>query len=324
MTMTDNRAELQVQPVTARAVSYSGIGGPDVISIIERSVRAPAAREVRLRVHAAAVNPTDIAWRDPGRPDGQWPLTPGMDAAGVVEAIGPDVMRLSVGDKVMAAVLPGGPDGGAQASYVVVPEASVVTIPADTSITEAATLPMNGLTALCALDHAGLSAGQVLAVSGGAGLLAHYAIAIANSRGITVVADAKPGEQDLVRGYGASIVIPRSDDFAGAVRQVVPDGADALLDTALLGEAGFGALRDGGVYLPVRGWNKGAERGIAVKPVWVRTVLERTDWLELLRSLVEDGTITLRVAGEFPLEEVARAQQLLAAGGMRGRPVLVM
>ena len=88
--------------------------------------------------------------------------------------------------------------------------------------------------------------------------------------------------------------------------------------------AGFGALRDGGVYLPVRGWNKGAERGIAVKPVWVRTVLERTDWLELLRSLVEDGTITLRVAGEFPLEEVARAQQLLAAGGMRGRPVLVM
>ena len=323
MPETHNGTPGDVQPLAARAVSYSGIGGPEVISITDRMVRAPAAGEVRIRVQAAAVNPTDIAWRDPGRPDGHWPLTPGMDAAGIVEAVGPDVSRLAVGDQVMAAVLPARPEGGAQATYIVVPEASVVNIPADTSIQAAATLPMNGLTALYALENAGLSEGQVLAVSGGAGLLASYAIAIANRRGITVVADAKPEEADLVRSYGATVVVARSDDFAGAVRQEFPDGADALLDTALLGEAGFAALCDGGVYLPVRGWAKEAERDIQVEPVWVSKVLDRTDWLHALRTFVEDGTIKLRVAGEFPLDEVAAAQRALAAGGIRGRPVLI-
>ncbi len=310
------------KPVTARAVGYTGRGGLDVIQIIERTVRAPAAGEVRIRVQAAAVNPTDIAWRDPGRPGGEWPFTPGMDAAGVVDAVGPDVTRFAVGDEVMAAVLPLGPDGGAQASYIVVPAESVVPVPAGVSIAEASTLPMNGLTALHALDRAGLQKGQVLAVSGGAGLLAHYAIAIANSRGITVIADAKPAEMDLVRSYGASIVIERGADFAGAVRAEMPEGADALLDTALLGMAAFGAIRDGGVYLPVRGWEGGAERDIQVKPVWVSKALERTDWLELLRQLAENGTIKLRVAGEYPLEQAAEAQRVLAAGGLRGRSVL--
>lgn len=313
-----------VQPVEAQAVSFSGIGGVEVIEIATRTVRAPAAGEARLRVQAAAVNPTDIAWRDPGRPYDAWPLVPGMDAAGVVEAVGPGVSRLAVGDQVMAAVMPARPEGGAQATYLVVPEASVVKIPAGASITQAATLPMNGLTALLALENAGLSSGQVLAVSGGAGLLAHYAIAIANTRGITVIADAKPGEEDLVRGYGASIVVPRSDNFAAAVRGQVPDGAHALLDTALLGEPAFAAIRDGGVYLPVRGWNKGTERGIEVKQVWVRQVLERTEWLDLLRDLAERGVITLRVAAEYPLADVAAAQQALAAGGLRGRPVLTL
>ncbi|MDF2495356.1 NADP-dependent oxidoreductase [Sphingomonas sp.] len=324
MPTNDHGTPSDIQPVEAKAVSYSGIGGPEVISIATRTVRPPAAGEVRLRVQAAAVNPTDVAWRDPGRPDGHWPLTPGMDAAGVVEAVGPGVSRLAVGDQVMAAVMPARPEGGAQATYIVVPEVSVVPIPAATTITEAATLPMNGLTALYALENAGLSKGQVLAVSGGAGLLAHYAIAIANRRGITVVADAKPEEHDLVRGYGATVVVTRSDDFAGAVREQFPDGADALLDTALLGERGFGALRDGGVYLPVRGWAKESERGIQVKPVWVSKVLDRTDWLEQLRGWVEDGTIKLRVAAEFPLSEVAAAQQVLSAGGLRGRPVLTL
>src|SRR5690606_36086414 len=99
---------------------------------------------------------------------------------------------------------------------------------------------------------------------------------------------------------------------------------DALLDTALLLEKSFPALRDGGIYLPVRGWDETpAARGIQIKQVWVHQVLERTDMLTQMRDLVERGAITLRAPGEYAPEQVARAQRSLSAGGLRGRPVIV-
>jgi NADPH2:quinone reductase len=314
---------MENQPASARAVVYTRKGAAEAIDIQDVQVRTPRDGEVRIRVTAAAVNPTDILLRDPATNYATLPVTPGMDAAGVVEAVGPGVTRLKVGDAVMAAVKPGRPEGGAQAGLIVAPEASAVAIPAGASLAQASTLPMNGLTALQALALAGLEAGQTIAITGGAGLLAHYATAAAKHQGLTVVADAKPAETDLVRGYGADIVVERSDNFAAAVRAELPGGVDALLDTALLGRDAFGALRDGGIYLPVRGWNDPAERGIAVKPVFVSEALERTDWLELLRELAESGRIKLNVAGEYPIERTFEAQERLAAGGLRGRPVLV-
>lgn len=307
---------------TSKAIRYNAWGGYDVIEIITRPVRAPQADEVRIRVKAAAVNPADIAMRDPGR--GSPPLIPGMDAAGMIDAVGPGVSRLRLGEEVMAVVIPRRADGGAQAAHIVVPAASVVPIPRGASLAEASTLPMNGLTACRALELADLKPGQVLAVSGGAGLLAHYAIAIANHLGIRVIADAKREETELVRSYGAHVVVERSDDFASAIRWEFPEGADALLDTALLNEKAFPAIKNGGVYLPVRGWHDGPrQRSIEVGEVWVREVIERTDMLELLRSLVESKAIRLRVAGEYPPERVADAQRALLAGGLRGRPVIV-
>jgi D-arabinose 1-dehydrogenase-like Zn-dependent alcohol dehydrogenase len=139
-----------------------------------------------------------------------------------------------------------------------------------------------------------------------------------------VIADAKREEADLVKSYGADVVVPRSDDFSAAIRAQAPEGVDALLDTALLGEKSFGAIRDGGVYLPVRGWgDTPAEREIRIRQVWVSKVLERTDMLELLRHLAETGAVKLRVTGEYPPERVADAQRALTAGGLRGRAVIV-
>ena len=108
------------QPITAKAVTYTGIGGEEVIKLLERTVRAPGAGEIRLRVQAAAVSPTDVLLRDPGRNGVPPPVTPGMDAAGIVEAVGSGVSRLRVGDKVMVAVWPSRPEGGAQATVIVV------------------------------------------------------------------------------------------------------------------------------------------------------------------------------------------------------------
>jgi len=109
-------------------------------------------------------------------------------------------------------------------------------------------------------------------------------------QGIKVIADAKPADAEVVRGYGADIVIERGPGFAKAIRRELPQGVDALLDTAVVGEESFGAIRDGGIYIPVRGWgDKAAERGIKIKPMTVSSVLERTEWLELLRKMVATG-----------------------------------
>jgi NADPH2:quinone reductase len=314
------------RPLTSKAVTYKTLGGYEVIEFVERTVRAPAAGEVRIEVKAAAVNPADILFRDPGWPNMTSNIVPGMDAAGVVESVGPGVSRLHPGQKVMAVVSPVRPEGGAQAQHIVVPAVSVVPVPEGVSLAQASILPMTGLTAIYALEVAGLKKGQVFAVSGGSGLLAQYAIAAAKRQGITVITDAKPAVAELVRSYGADVVIERGPGFVEAIRREFPNGADALLDTAKLGEESWGAIRDGGIYVPVRvrGWeDKRPERGLQIKPFHVTDVLERTEWLELLRNMVAAGEIKLRVVEEYAPTKAADAQRALVAGSPRGRPVIL-
>jgi NADPH:quinone reductase len=248
-----------------------------------------------------------------------------MDAAGVVESLGPGVDRLEVGQEVMAAVTPRRPEGGAQQELLVVPAASVVPIPDGATLAQAATLPMNGLTAQAGLEILGLEEGDTLAVTGGAGLLASYVIALAKERGLRVIADAFGEDEDLVRSFGADVVVPRSDEFGEEVRSLVPDGVDAVYDTALLNRKALSAIRDDGEMVVVRGWDGDdvERRGIRVYPVAVARVLDRTDWLEELRELASDGRIKLRVAREFPPEQAAEAERLMGAGGLRGRAVIV-
>jgi NADPH:quinone reductase-like Zn-dependent oxidoreductase len=137
-----------------------------------------------------------------------------------------------------------------------------------------------------------------------------------------VLADAKPEDEALVRGFGADEVLPRGDGFVPALREA--GGVDGFYDTALLGRSAFPAIRDGGAIAVVRGRPEGeAERGIRVEQVWVRTVLERTDWLEQLRRLAGGGTLQLRVAGTHPPEDAAAAHRAMEAGGLRGRAVIV-
>jgi NADPH:quinone reductase len=307
----------------ARAVGIPEPGGPEVLTVVDREVREPRAAEVRIAVAAAAVNPTDIGLRAMGADGLDPPWTPGMDAAGTIESVGPGVDRLARGDRVMAAVTPRRTEGGAQSALLVAPAASVVPIPDGATLEQAATLPMNGLTAIWGLEMLGLAAGDALAVSGGAGVLASYVIGLARERGLRVIADAKSGEEELVRGFGADVVVPRSDDFAGAVRGVEPDGVAGVYDTALLNEDAFGAIRDGGGLVVVRGWQGGgAPRRIQVHPVMVRDVLERTEWLEELRELAGAGRLALRVAATFPPERAAEAHRLMDAGGLRGRALI--
>jgi NADPH2:quinone reductase len=316
-----------------RAVMITKAGNVDVLEVAERPMREPGEGEVRIAVKAAGVNPVDVTLRKLGAgPDLPPPWTPGMDAAGEVESVGAGVDRLRVGEQVMAAVNPYRPEGGAQQELVVVPAVSVVAVPEGASLAQASTLPMNGVTAFGGLEMLGLRDGDTLAVSGGAGVLGSYVIAVASTRGIRVIADAKPEDEELVESFGADVVVPRSDSFGDAVRAVVPGGSDAVFDTALLYRDAFPAIRDGGGLLVVRGWDADntvtplrevEERGIRVHPHVIFPSMLRTDWLEELRGLYSEGRLQLRVAGEFPPDQAAEARRLMEAGGLRGRAVIV-
>jgi NADPH:quinone reductase-like Zn-dependent oxidoreductase len=307
----------------ARAIGVTRPGGPEVLDVFNREVREPGPGEVRLAVAAAAVNPTDILLRTNGI-DGEPPWVPGMDAAGTVESVGEGVDRLTVGDRVMAGVRPVAPNGGAQAELVIVPAGSVVPAPEGVTMEQASTLPMNGMTARLAVEMLGLHAGQTLAVSGGAGLVSSYVIPLAKERGLRVIADAKPEDEALVRSFGADVILPRGDGYPAAVREHVPEGVDGFVDNALITEQALPAIRDGGGLALLRGWHgPEPERGIQTHDVRVRSIIERTEWLEELRRLASERKIQLRVAATYPPEGVADAHRLTAAGGIRGRAVIV-
>ncbi len=279
---------------------------------------------MRIRVQAFAVNPTDTGVRAGQRDSSEAapPYVPGMDAAGVIDEVGPDVSGWEIGDEVMAMALPLSAHGGAYVQELVAPVGSFTRIPRGTSVEEAATVPMNGLTALQILSHASLAPGQTLAVTGAAGLLGNYVVQLAKAAGLTVIADAAEKDEALVRSLGPDHIVPRGDGFAAAVRELVPDGVDALADAAVQRSSVVDAVRDGGVFFDVRGWEGNGARGIEFVQVMVFSEYRSFDKLEHLRHAVESGTVTPRVAEVLPAERATEAHERLEAGGTRGRFVL--
>lgn len=309
-----------------RAIGFVEPGDPDVLEILDLPTPTPGAGEVRIRVHGAAVNPTDTSRREGKNTSGADapppPYVPGMDAAGVLEEIGDDVdTDLRVGDHVMAVVVPSGAHG-AYAEQVVVAVESVARVPLDATDVEASTLPMNGLTARLALDTLGLDRGSVVAVSGAAGAMGGYAVQLAKVDGLIVVADTAESDEELVAGLGADVVLRRGDDFPRLVREHFPQGVDAAVDGALMLDTLAPAVRDGGTIITVRGYDEPGERGITFRPIQVHDYARAKDKLEALRQHAQEGTLTLRVADTLAKEQAYEAHRRLEAGGVRGRLVI--
>ncbi|MER6083003.1 NADP-dependent oxidoreductase [Streptomyces sp. NPDC001833] len=316
-----------------KAVGVARFGGPETLDVFEVPDRHAGPGQVRIRVHAATVNPGDRYLRNgslgPHAPTP--PYIPGMEAAGIVDQIGVDtVTDLRVGDRVMAVAMPTASGGGAYAEYVAVPAQWAAHAPAGSSHAEAATLPMNGLTARLALDRLGLKAGQTLAVTGGAGAVGGYAVQMATADGIRVIADASSADRQLLRTLGADIVIPRSQDVAHRIREVVPDGVDAILDGAVIGSARMvAAVRDGGAIATVLGEGSRAvspaelhRRSLQTHMIYVPDYFGAPGKLERLREQAEAGALTMRVGRTFTPEQASEAHRLMEAGGTRGRLVL--
>ncbi len=309
-----------------RAVGVNKHGGPEVLQVVDLPEVHAGPGEVRIRVHAATVNPTDISTRDGARAEQQKadppPYVPGMEAAGIVDEVGEGVATgVKTGDAVLAIVVPKG-SHGAYREQLVVNARSVVKAPKGKSHAEAATLPMNGLTARRSLDLLGLQPGQVLAVTGAAGAYGGYVIQLAKAEGLTVIADASEADEKLVKSLGADIVVRRGDDVATRFRAHFPNGVDGLADGAVLNERVVPAVKDGGAFTSVRGYRGNGERGIRFSATMVRDYDGEFEKLDRLRQQVEDGTLTLRVAETYPPERAGEAHRRLEAGGTRGRLVI--
>ncbi len=269
-------------------------------------------------MHAAAVNPTDAMLRTGAyaarTTDVPPPYVPGMDAAGVIDQLGPGADgRLAVGQRVVALVIPTGPRG-AYAEHIVVPAESVVPAPAGTGHAEASTLLMNAATARLALDTLALPKGATVAVTGAAGAVGGYAIELAKADGLTVVADAAPHDRDLVHGFGADHVVDRGTDVAARIRESAPAGVPGLVDGS--DSARGGCPRGRGRRRPCRAARLAgpAERGVTVTPVFVASVRADTVLLDTLRRQAEEGVLSLRVAKVLPASDAAEAHRLLEAG----------
>ncbi len=299
-----------------RAVTIHGFGDEDVLSIDDVPTPQPGEQQVRVKVAAAAVNRADINTRTrvypipaPG-PEG---YRLGMDASGVVDAVGSGVSGLQTGDNVI-----GFSDSplqvGAQAEYVVLPTDAVTSAPRAVPLVQAATLPLNGLTATQALQAAGLSQGGTVVVTGAAGGLGMFVVQLARLAGHHVVAWVKQDtDADYVRSLGADAVI--TGPTAATSRT-----ADAVIDAATIGQDTIDLIRDGGTYVAFRQIAPTLDRGISQVDIGVHTdgaVLAR------LVRLVDAGELRLPDVVEMPLGDVAAAQHKLHSGGTRKRFVLV-
>jgi NADPH:quinone reductase-like Zn-dependent oxidoreductase len=125
-----------------------------------------------------------------------------------------------------------------------------------------------------------------------------------------------------VASLGADEVVDRGDDVADRIRAVTDGGADGLVDAALQREQVVPAVRDGGRFVDVRGWEGTGERGITFLRALVAKEYRSQDKLETLRRFAEDGILTLRVADVLPVADAAEAHRRMEAGGVRGRLVL--
>lgn len=304
-----------------RAVIFRSFGGE--LEVADVATPEPGPGQVRIAVRAASVHPADLTTRA-GAFQAFLPERPvyglGWDVAGTVDALGADVIGFELGDAVIGMSDYFDTLVGTQADYVVLDANAIARAPRGVSLAEAATLPLNALTAAQALAMFGFTEGQTIAITGAAGAVGGFAAELAVHAGLRVIGVAGEQDADRIRAIGA-VFVPRSADPAAAIRAVVPEGVDGVFDPARVGAPTVGAIRDNGTYVNAsRAVNPPAERGIRLD-----TVLVHSDGTQLaeLADLVEQGVLTLTVAETLPLADVVDAHAKQAKGGVRGRLVLV-
>lgn len=331
----------QPLPATMRAIDPARPGGPEVLVVSQRPLPEPGPGEVLIRVHAAGVNRPDILQRM-----GLYPMPPGaptimgLEAAGTIAALGPDVADLAIDDAVTALV-----PGGGYADYCVAPAATCLPVPAGMALAEAASLPETWFTVWSNLmDQARVQAGDTVLVHGGTSGIGVTAIDLGRLIGFDVIvtcgSDAKC-QAALAIGATAAINY-RTRDFAEqALALTSGRGVDVVMDMV------------GGDYLPRNlaclatdgrhvsiAFQRGARAeldlmlvmrrrlhlmGSLLRP---RPVAEKAAIARQLHQHVwpafEDGRLAARIDRCFPLEQAAQAHAHMESGAHVGKIVLTL
>ena len=298
-----------------RAIVFDRFGGPEVLRVAQMEPPRPGPGQVRLLVRAAGVNPLDHKIRDGAMQavfPTSFPATPGLEAAGVVDEVGPGVAGLAVGDEVLALT-----DTGAYAEYALATVAARK--PAEIDWDEAAALPVAGETAHRVLDLLAVGAGETLLVHGAAGAVGSLAAQLGRARGAVVVGTASPRNHDYLRSLGV-VPVTYGDGLVDRVREVAPQGVDAVLDAA-----GHGALPDS-VALREGTTDRIvtiADPDAAQLGVTFSSGGRPTGELlaEIARAAVA-GLLRITIAGRYPLDGASTAQARSATGHTRGKLVL--
>jgi len=318
-----------------KAVRYDSYGSPDVLKVVEVDAPTPAADEILVRVHAAAVSRGDCAFRS-GRPLFARILTGvlrpkrhtvGQDFAGVVEAVGADVTEFAVGDRVFGGLAFFGHGSGTQAELVCVPEsAPVAHIPDGLDFVEAAALGDGPFNSMNGLRPARTMRGRRILIYGGSGSIGTAGIQLAKHYGlhITAVTDAK--HIHLVRSLGADAVIDRAqEDFRKRGERY-----DLIFDA--VGKLTFGhcrrALVPGGIYLPTDGLANAlwwlATKRFGSRKVFFEIPRYNKQLALDIKQLVEDGEYRPIIDRTYPLDEVVEASRYVETGQKTGNVVLTI
>lgn len=307
-------------PQTMRAIQIHAYGGPEQLALEEKLRPEPQTGEALVRVLAAGVNPIDWKIRSGAMQSFQpvtFPFTPGIEVAGVVEAVGPGVTTFEVGQAVY-----GRCESGAYAQFVAVSAETLASKPESLNFVEAATVPIGATTAWRALfEHGGLTAGQRVFIQGAAGGVGLFAVQLAKWKGAQVIASASAANLDFVRGLGADAVF----DYTTTSVENVAQDVDLVLDCvgpATLNSS-LTAVRRGGTLISIAGppsQEQAQARGI-------RAMMSRgaaSVSLETFTQLIDDGHLKVTVGKTFPLSDAQQAHEYGQRGHGRGRIVLTV
>ncbi|MGI5162368.1 NADP-dependent oxidoreductase [Microbispora sp. CA-102843] len=300
-----------------RAVMFAEYGEAEVLRVAEHEVPEPGPGQVRIAVRAAGVNPIDWKVRSgvmaavmPVR----FPAVPGVDVAGVVESVGPDVTDVAVGDEVFGKAV-----SGSYAELALANRDAIAVKPAAVSWEVAAALPVAGTTAYHALAQLRLAQGETIVIDGAAGGVGTVATQVARLRGLTVIGTASPRNHDYLRSLGA-IPVSYGDGLADRVRAVAARGVAAAVDAS--GRGSLSALveltgdPDRVITLADASAESLGVRFTYGEPDDMRGILTEAV------ALVAAGTITVPIARVYPLTDAAAAHRDSQAGHVRGKLVL--
>jgi len=320
-----------------KAVRVHNYGGPEVLTYEEVPVPDPKAGEARVKIEAIGLNFIDVYQRT-GLYQLPLPFTLGREAAGSVDAVGPNATEVKVGDRVAYAMEP-----GAYAEYAIVPAWKLVPVPAKLDSRTAAATMLQGMTAHY-LTHSTypLKQGEtalVHAAAGGVGLLL---IQIAKRRGARVIGTVSTEEKArLAKAAGADEVILYSRvDFGAEVKRLT-GGAGVHVVYDSVGQTTFekslDCLRPRGCLAlfgqssgPVPPFDLGklATKGslFVTRPTLLHFMSDRSELLDRSNDLfdwIAAGQLKIRIDKSFPLTEVAEAQRQLEARKTTGKVILI-